>query len=189
MKIILASGSPRRKEILTEFGYEFSVNKSDFLECDEQTDAISVAVKNAKGKASDVFSRLQKRDKADDGVVIGADTVVYYNGVILGKPKDRTDAVKTLRALSGKTHQVITGFCVLSKKFSVFGFDESTVRFNALSDASIKEYVDKFSPLDKAGSYGIQDDFPLVERVEGSMYNVIGFPIEKIKPILDEIGL
>ena len=189
MNIILASGSPRRKEILNKFGYKFSVEKSGFIECEEQTDAITVAVKNAKGKASDVFLRLKDENGRGDNVVIGADTVVNLDGIILGKPKDRKDAVNTLKMLSGKTHTVISGFCVLSKDLRVVGYDVSAVRFNELTDADIDEYVNKCKPFDKAGSYGVQDGYPLVESVDGSLYNVIGLPIEKIKPILDEIDL
>lgn len=184
MKIILASGSPRRKEILDKFGYKFSVEKSDFDECVEKSDAIQVAIKNAKGKAADVYRRLCKNGETDC-VVIGADTVVDFGGVILGKPRDRLDAINTLKVLSGRTHTVITGFCVLRKDMGVFGVDCSTVKFNDLSDALISEYVDKCKPFDKAGSYGIQDGFPLAASISGSLYNVIGFPIEKIKPILD----
>ena len=186
--IVLASGSPRRKEILSKFGYGFLVEKSNFEECEETTDALSVAINNAKGKANDVYSRLN-RDKKRDFVVFGADTVVCLDGVILGKPKDRLDAINTLKMLSGKTHKVITGFCVLSKNAEITGFDETTVCFNDLTDKLITEYVDCCKPFDKAGSYGIQDGFPLVKSIKGSLYNVIGLPIEKIKPILDEICL
>lgn len=188
MKIVLASGSPRRKEILNKFGYKFTVEKSGFTECGGESDPISVAIKNAKGKASDVFMRLKDKNESDFAV-IGADTIVYLNGVILGKPKDRLDAVNTLKNLSGNEHKVITGFCVLGKNLCVVGVDESTVKFNDLSDDLINEYIDKCKPFDKAGSYGIQDGFPLTESVSGSVYNVIGLPIEKLKPILDLILL
>lgn len=186
--IVLASGSPRRKEILSKFGYKFSVEKSNFNECEEKSDALSVAIKNAKGKASDVYSRLTSKNKSDC-VVIGADTVVYLDGVILGKPKDRLDAINTLKKLSGRVHKVITGFCVLSEKAHIIGFDETTVCFNNLTDKLIIEYVDCCKPFDKAGSYGVQDGFLLVKAINGSLYNVIGFPIEKIKPVLDGICL
>lgn len=186
--IILASGSPRRKEILSKFGYEFTVEKSNFDECEEKSDALSVAIKNAKGKANDVYSRLTAENKSAL-VVIGADTVVYLDGVILGKPKDRLDAINTLKKLSGKTHKVITGFCVLREKACIVGFDKTTVCFNKLTDKLIMEYVDCCKPFDKAGSYGIQDGFPLVSEIDGSLYNVIGLPIEKIKPVLDGICL
>ncbi|MBO4251437.1 MAG: septum formation protein Maf [Clostridia bacterium] len=185
MKIVLASGSPRRKEILTEFGYAFSVEKSNFVERDDQADARFVALKNAEGKANDVFLRLSGSGKAGNFAVVGADTVVFLDGVILGKPKDRFDAVRILKMLSGKTHTVVTGYCVLSANIRVVGIDETIVCFNELPDETIGEYIDRCKPFDKAGSYGIQDGFPLVNYVKGSLYNVIGFPIEKIKPVLD----
>lgn len=184
MKIILASGSPRRKEILTEFGYEFIVEKSSFAEIDGSKDAVSVAVNNAEGKAYDIFLRFADKSEV---VVIGADTVVCLGEKILGKPKDRLGAVNMLKTLSGKEHKVITGYCVLGENLRIVDFDETVVLFNDLSDKTIEEYVDKCKPFDKAGSYGIQDDFPLVKNIKGSLYNVIGFPIEKIKPILDAL--
>ena len=180
MKLILASNSPRRKEILTEFGYDFTVKTSNFKENDIQGDPVSVATRFAKGKALDVFLWLK-----DKTAVIGADTVVYFGGKILGKPKDETDAYNTLKMLSGKSHSVVTGFAVISEKLRVFGYDISEVIFNDLSEKTISEYVSTGSPLDKAGSYGVQDGFNLVREVRGSIYNVIGFPIEKIKFILD----
>ena len=182
MKLVLASNSPRRKEILTEFGYDFTVKSSNFEENDKEGDPFSVATRFAKGKALDVFLRLK-----DKTAVIGADTVVYFDGKILGKPKDENDAYATLKMLSGKTHSVVTGFAVICDKLRVFGYDVSEVVFNDLSEKTISEYVSTGSPLDKAGSYGIQDGFNLVREVRGSLYNVIGFPIEKIKFILDGI--
>ena len=178
--IILASNSPRRKEILTEFGYDFTVVKSDFAETEINADPVKTVLEFAKGKAESVVKRVHKGD-----IVIGADTVVYFDGKILGKPKDTFDAVKTLKALSGKIHTVFTGFAVLSDKIKVLGLDRSEVKFNNLSDEVIAEYVKTGKPMDKAGSYGIQDGFPLVERVNGSFYNVIGLPIEKLKPVID----
>ena len=180
--LILASNSPRRREILTEFGYDFTVQKSNFIEKDESDNVIDTVLRFSKGKAEDVFNRLGGKN-----VVVGADTVVYFDGKILGKPKNTLDAVKTLKELSGKTHTVFTGYAVLSDKIKVFGVDNSEVKFNPLSDELIAEYIKTGKPMDKAGSYGIQDGFPLVESVKGGIYNVIGFPIEKIKPILDSI--
>lgn len=185
--IILASNSPRRKEILTKFGYEFKVIKSEFIEKNGNSDPIATATAFAKGKASEVFSRLKCGKYNDRITVIGADTVVYFNGQILGKPKDSADAFKTLKMLSGKEHTVVSGYAILSDKKQVFGYDKSTVLFNHLSDKLINAYVATGKPLDKAGSYGVQDGFDIVNKVTGSVYNVIGFPIEKIKPILDAI--
>ncbi len=186
--IVLASNSPRRKEILTEFGYKFSVVKSNFEETDLSGSPMETVVAFAKGKANNVFLSLKEQGRADDITVIGADTVVCLDGKIIGKPKDAADAENTLKMLSGKEHTVITGYAVINNKAQVFGFDKSIVLFHELSERLIKEYVATGKPLDKAGSYGIQDGFGLVKSVSGSVYNVIGLPIEKIKPILDVIG-
>ena len=169
---------------MTEFGYEFKVIKSEFVERNGNSDPIATAVAFAKGKASEVFARLKHGGCNDGLTVIGADTVVYFNGQILGKPTDSTDAVNTLKMLSGKEHTVISGYAVISDNMRVFGYDKSTVLFNNLSDELINAYVATGKPLDKAGSYGVQDGFNIVNKVSGSVYNVIGFPIEKIKPIL-----
>ena len=184
MKIILASLSPRRKEILERFGYDFTIENSNYIENGGVSDPVITCLRFAKNKASGVFFGKSEKERSDIAVV-GADTVVYYGGKILGKPKDSADAVNTLKLLSGKTHVVITGFAVLSEKSSVFGYDVSKVTFNDLSDELIRNYVATGKPMDKAGSYGVQDGYDLVRGIIGSRYNVIGFPIEKIKPVLD----
>ena len=185
MNLILASNSPRRKEILNKFGYDFTVKASNFSETNAQGDPILVATGFAKGKASDVFFSESRLNIGADFVVLGADTVVYFDGKIIGKPKDKADAYKTLEMLSGNVHFVVTGFSVLSKNTRVLGYDVSEVVFNDLSEKTIAEYIATGKPLDKAGSYGIQDGFNLVRTVKGSVNNVIGLPIEKVKFILD----
>ena len=180
--IILASNSPRRREILSKFGYDFSVIKSDFIESDEYSDPIKMVLNFSKGKAESVFN-----NGFSDEIVLGADTVVYFEGKILGKPKSLADAENTLKLLSGNTHKVYTGYTVLADKIKLFGVDCSEVKFNILSDKLITEYVKSGKPMDKAGGYGIQDGYPLVEFVKGSVYNVIGLPIEKLKPVLDKL--
>ena len=186
MKIILASGSPRRKEILEQFGYDFTVELGNFCENGGAGDPVLTCLGFAKNKALSVFLSKSAEERADIAV-IGADTVVYFDEKILGKPKDAKDAIKTLRTLSGKTHTVITCYAVIGEKFRVFGYDSSEVTFNDLSEDLIFKYVATGKPMDKAGSYGAQDGFGLVRFVKGSVYNVIGFPIEKIKFILDGI--
>ena len=186
MKFILASKSPRRSEILKKFGYDFLVRTSDFTETGNNCSPIDTVVGFAKGKALSVFDKLTSYEK-QRFPVIGADTVVYFDGKILGKPKDKEDAKKTLLDLSGRKHSVYTGYAVMTEDFLKFGYDETEVIFNHLSKKLIEEYVATGSPMDKAGSYGIQDEFDLVKEINGSLYNVIGFPIEKISPILEEI--
>lgn len=178
MKIVLASNSPRRKDILSREGVDFKVIKSDFEESSKETDPLKLTVELAYGKAFDVFNRLSEKK---DVVVLGADTIVYLNGEVLGKPKDKLDAVKILSRLSGNTHTVVTGYALISENKTVKGYDKTLVTFNDLTKEEIVNYVEKALPLDKAGAYGYQDGYNLVKSIKGSSDNVIGLPIEKIK--------
>lgn len=121
-----------------------------------------------------------------DAVVIGCDTIVVFEGEVLGKPKDAEDAVRTLTRLSGKIHCVITGVCVRYRKKKLVRFDKTEVRFHALTDEFIRAYVNGGSPLDKAGSYGIQDE-GIVREYYGSYTNVVGLPVPLVKNMLEEI--
>lgn len=181
MKLILASKSPRRKELLTKFGFDFTVVESDFLETADCSPSV-LCTKNAIGKSTFVFNKLND----PDAVVLGSDTVVYFDGQILGKPKDASDAIKTLHNLSGKTHEVYTGYSLIKRNRTQSGYFVSKVKFNKLSDRLIKEYVCSGLPMDKAGSYGIQDGYDLVEKIDGSYYNIVGLPIDKIQDIIKE---
>ena len=181
MRYILASASPRRKELFSLIVPEFEVvpaereekfNMSLFPE--------QVARSVAEGKCDEVFS------KNPDAVVIGCDTIVVFDGEILGKPKDRDDATATLKRLSGKTHFVITAVCIRNKYKKLLECEKTEVRFNTLSDEFIKIYVDGGSPLDKAGSYGIQDG-GLVKEYFGSYTNVVGMPVTLVKKMLEEV--
>ena len=183
MKLILASGSPRRKNFLTEYGYEFSVVPSTFDEIGQNQTPKQTVEFYAYSKAQDVFDKLGD----SSAVVLGADTIVCLGGEILGKPKNKTHAVEMLKNLSGKTHQVITGYAIITKTQKIVDSVTTMVTFNQLTEDLINSYVDTGSPLDKAGSYGIQDGFDLVKEYSGSLNNVIGLPIEIIKPILDKI--
>ena len=139
-----------------------------------------VACALAESKCDEVYA--QHPDK----IVIGCDTVVVFEGKILGKPKDREDAVRTLKALSGKTHFVITGVCVRNRYKKAVEYEETEVRFNPLSDEFIENYVDSGSPMDKAGSYGIQDG-GIVREYFGSYTNVVGLPVTLVKKLLEEV--
>lgn len=165
------------RQILTDFEIiparaEEKVNLSLFPE--------DIACALAEAKCDEVFAANQTK------TVIGCDTVVVFEGKILGKPKDRDDAFQTLTMLSGKTHFVITGVCVRSPLKKLVRYDKTEVRFNALSPEFIKIYVDGGSPLDKAGSYGIQDG-GIVKEYFGSYTNVVGLPVTLVKNMLDEI--
>ncbi len=184
MKIILASNSPRRKELLEKAGFEFSIIVSDYEEKGFSSNPIETATLFAKGKAESVFNALKNKS---DVAVVGADTVVFMGGEILGKPTSEKDARQMLKSLSGKMHSVVTGYYIACEKNSIGGYMETLVQFNTLSDELIDEYIKSGLYKGKAGSYGIQDDFPLVEKYEGSLTNVIGLPMERIVPLLDKI--
>lgn len=178
---ILASASPRRKELLSHIIKDFEVIPS---KADEKVNISlfpeKIACALAESKCDEVFS------KREGDTVIGCDTVVVFEGEVLGKPKDRDDAYKTLKRLSGKTHYVITGVCVRNKYKKLIDFDKTEVKFNTLSDEFIKIYVDGGSPLDKAGSYGIQDG-GIVKEYYGSFTNVVGLPVTLVEKMLKEV--
>ena len=181
MELILASNSPRRKQILTESGFDFTVIPSNVNEpenTDKQPDKYAEYL--AELKATDVFNK-------NGNVVLGADTIVYIDDLILGKPKDKQDAINTLKLLSGKTHIVCTGFAIISSDKKIIDSDKTYVTFNDLSNALITDYVNSGLCMDKAGSYGIQDGYPLVKEIKGDYQNVVGLPISKIKGILKEL--
>lgn len=184
MKLILASASPRRKEILSRLVPRFETIPSD---CDERADESlpphKIAEALACRKAESVFGRYPS------AAVLGADTIVYFGGKVLGKPKDEEDAKATLRMLSGRTHSVFTGYCILYAGARVSGACETKVEFNELSERFIGEYVAGGSPMDKAGSYGIQDDVRLVKSFTGSYTNIVGLPQEEIEKQFRKIGI
>ena len=172
---ILASGSPRRKQLLNQIGLKFTVIPSDVDE-DFTLDL-----------PPEAFTEHWAREKAKsvakihpDSLIVGADTIVVLDENILGKPKDKKDSFNMLQSLSGKTHEVITGVSFISLEQELdHTFNERTfVSFNTLSDRDINSYIDIYNPLDKAGSYGIQDWFSVhIHRVEGCYYNVMGLPL------------
>ncbi len=180
--LILASNSPRRREILASLGVAFTVQPSLFEERGEGLSPAETALVFARGKAKDVFSRNPH------ALVLGADTVVALDGQIFGKPKDEEDAARMLRALSGRTHSVLTGVCLLGEDFCSECVAETKVSFFALDEALIARYIREKRPLDKAGAYGIQDEFPLVRSYEGSYTNVVGLPAEKVREMLTAHG-
>lgn len=178
-RIILASGSPRRRDLLGELGVEFTVDTgSNFVESPEPgVDAYHVPVDMAEGKSHGFHRPLE-----DDEVLITADTVVIVGGEVLGKPADREDAFRMLRALSGRDHDVVTAVVIRSVEKEVSFAVRTAVTFDTLSDADIAYYVDNFKPYDKAGAYGIQEwiGYAGISRIEGSFYNVVGFPVQRV---------
>jgi len=184
MRVILASKSPRREQLLKEYFSNFEIIVSDYEEKATFLDPVKTAVEFSIGKAQNVYESLENKD---DVVVIGSDTVVFSDGKILGKASTKEQAEQMLKGLSNKTHQVISGYCVIYNGEIYSGYDITDVTFNKLKSEQIKEYLDSGLYKGKAGAYGIQDGYNLVKDYRGSLNNVIGFPTEKIFSALDEI--
>lgn len=179
-RLILASGSPRRRELLTQMGYNFEIIVPDVDE-------------DVSGHARDVVGILSHRkaeavaQAQDHGIVIASDTLVSLNGAALGKPQDEDDAYRMLRALSGETHEVFTGVTIIDAASG--RADTQVVRtgviFRELTDEEINAYIATKEPMDKAGAYAIQGGaHGFVEGFEGSYENVIGFPVDEIREML-----
>lgn len=181
MKIILASASPRRKELLKQIVKEFEIIPAVGGEnADLSLPPENIVCALAEAKCGEVF------EKFPDSLVIGCDTIVYFDGKVLGKPGTEAEAEETLKELSGKTHSVYTGVCVRTALKNVTAYDKTVVTFNDLSDEFIKNYVDGGSPMDKAGCYGIQDE-GVVKSYDGSYTNVVGLPVELVEKVLKEV--
>lgn len=177
--LVLASNSPRRKELLSGIDVEYEVMALPDIDESYPDDIPHEEIPEylAKKKASAYISMMQ-----DDTLLITADTVVLLHGRILGKPLDKRDAKQMLRELSGETHRVITGVSLTSKQKQVSFSDTAHVTFGQLTDEEIDYYVEKYNPSDKAGAYGVQEwiGYVGVERIEGSYFNVMGLPIFKV---------
>jgi len=175
--LILASKSPRRQQLLEEAGFRFQVKTVEICESyPQELDIHQVAIYLARKKVESFIPHL------DNEIVITADTVVIIGDQIIGKPKDANDAAEMLRMLSGSKHQVTTGVCIATKE-ELECFDDTTdVYFKELSDDEIHYYISEYNPLDKAGAYGIQEWIGMIgiKRIEGSYFNVVGLPIQKI---------
>ena len=187
-ELVLASASPRRQELLRLIGLPFRVIPSDF---DESTLPLwppdEHVLRSATAKAEDVAARIE------EGVVIGADTIVVVDDQVLGKPADADDARRMLRLLSGRSHYVYTGVCVVRRSSgetvrTARDFVRTEVRFCAMSDATIDAYVATGEPLDKAGAYGIQGyGALLVTAIEGCYFNVMGLPLARLRALFREL--
>lgn len=182
--IVLASASPRRREILENIGLDFKVAICD---ADESRVDKSIPVNLYVQELALLKAGEAAKLDVGDSLIISADTVVCLDGEIMGKPKDKADAKRMLRALSGRTHSVFTGICVTRKRdlFSVCKSVETEVVFNDLSDEMIDRYVQTNEPMDKAGAYGIQGKgCVLVEKICGDYFNVVGLPVSTLCEIL-----
>lgn len=181
MRVILASGSPRRRELLAAAGVSFEVMVSPAEEIHDRSIPLAeLCERNAELKAAAVAGVHA------DAVVIGADTLVWIAGEPLGKPRDLSDARAMLHKLGGRSHTVCTGVCAIFPCGKVVNFHELTqVRFRALDDAAITAYFERTDPLDKAGAYGIQDSGELiVEGIDGAFDNVMGLPVAKLLEVI-----
>ncbi|AAC07569.1 Maf family protein [Aquifex aeolicus] len=184
MRVILASTSPRRSQILSLLGIEFEVIPAKVEEEVIPGKPVLTARKLAKEKALSVWRENR------DAVVIGADTLVFLGNEIIGKPKDEKDAVNILKKLSGKWHSVVTALCVYSPEKVFLTHDIAKVKFRELSKEEIISYVKSGEPMDKAGAYGVQGfGATIVERIHGNFYTVMGLPIVKLYKILRELNL
>lgn len=179
LPVYLASKSPRRKKLLDQINLNFKTIHIDHHE---------TIKKNEKPYKIVVCLAEEKLDKAreiiKEGIIITADTIVVLNKKIIGKPVDKKDAKKILKKLSGKTHIVYTGFSVYNSRLNstISGYEKTLVTFRKLFDNEIDDYIATGSPMDKAGAYGIQDDFGavFVQKISGDYYNVVGLPLTKI---------
>ncbi len=178
-KVVLASNSPRRKELLGGLGIEFVVRTIPGIDesypAELKGEDIPKHISGQKAKA-------YRGTMADDELIITADTIVYVDGEVLGKPKDKEDARRMFHLMSGRSHEVITGVSIVTKE-KVLQFATTTkVTFTSLSDEEIEYYIDRYKPFDKAGAYGIQEwiGYVGITSIEGSYYNVVGLPVQRL---------
>ena len=183
-RIILASRSPRRQQLLSEMGLNFDVVIKEFEETyPEGLTGEEIARHIAFEKAS-----LFKNQINDNEIVITADTIVWCNNKVLGKPAGASEAVKILKEISGNTHEVITGVCIVSAHKEITFSETSKVTFGKMQEDEIEYYVRNFKPYDKAGAYGIQEWIGIVacSRIEGSFFNVVGLPVHRLYSELEK---
>lgn len=184
--VYLASKSPRRKKLLSQLNINFKVINIHIDESSKNGELPSGMVKRLSKE------KMEKaRKKVNDGIIITADTIVVIDNKILGKPKDKKDAEKILKKLSGKTHTVYTGFSVFntSNNKCITDYEKTNVTFRKLEQDEIKNYIESGTPMDKAGAYGIQDDFGAVfiKKIDGDYYNVVGLPLSSLYDSLKKI--
>ena len=185
-KVILASNSPRRKELLAGLGVEYEVRTLPDVDesYPETLQGADIPLHIAKVKADAYRSLMQPGE-----LMITADTIVWLDGEVLGKPKDREDALQMLRAMSGRTHEVFTGVCITTTEWQRSFAATTEVRFAQLTEEEIAYYVDTYLPMDKAGAYGVQEwiGFIGVEHIAGSYYNIMGLPVQRLYRVLQEV--
>ena len=178
-QIILASNSPRRKELMSGLGVDYVVRTLPDVDESYPDTLVGAEIPEyiAREKADAYRTMMQPGE-----LLITADTIVWLDGKVLGKPKDREDALCMLRAMSGRTHEVFTGVCITTTEWQRSFAAQTEVRFSKLSEEEITYYIDKFQPMDKAGAYGVQEwiGFIGVENISGSYYNIMGLPVQRL---------
>ncbi len=186
LPLVLASASPRRRELLAQAGYAFRIEAADIPEDPlPGEDPIAYVTRLARGKAEAVRSRPANAS----AVVLGADTTVVIEGQILGKPESTADAARMLRLLSGRTHQVITGVSVVSSAQILTAAEVTAVQFHSLSDEEIAAYIATGEPMDKAGAYAIQGRAACwIPRIHGCYFNVVGLPLALVSNLLSTLA-
>lgn len=178
-RVILASNSPRRKELLAGLGIDFTVRTLQGIDEsypeDLKGEEIPKYISGQKAKA-------YKESMADDELIITADTIVYVDGEVLGKPTDVTDAQRMFHLMSGRKHEVITGVSIVTKEKTVQFATTTNVTFDTLTDEEIDYYIEMYKPFDKAGAYGIQEwiGYIGISGIEGSYFNVVGLPVQRL---------
>jgi septum formation protein len=198
--LVLASASPRRRELLTQAGFTFEVHPAHIPEDPHPNeDPIAYVVRLAREKAEAVFRQLANQlgapglasetwESKKSLVVLGADTTVTLDGQILGKPQDTADAARMLRLLSGRTHRVITGVAVVTAERTEVAAEVTAVKFLTLSEEEIAAYIATGEPMDKAGAYAIQGRAARwIPRIEGDYFNVVGLPLALVSTLLESI--
>jgi len=187
VRFILASTSPRRKELLKQVIKDFEIAHSSYEEDNTlKMKPSELATHHAVQKAQDVAKRY------GEGVIISADTLVFFKDEVMGKPKDDADAKRMLKKVSGKTVDVISGLCVIdiARKKELKGYELTKVKMKKMSNKEIDSYVKSGEPLDKAGAFGIQGKGAvLVEKVDGCYFNVVGLPLFRLGKMMEELGI
>ncbi len=182
--LVLASQSPRRRELLERAGIPFIVRSKDIDETVQEGEAPQQYVRRLAARKAMAVAR------GADECVLAADTTVVADGMILGKPEDAADAVRMLRLLAGRSHEVITGICMRYRQDLMIDAAVTVVHFAAISDAEIEAYVATGEPMDKAGAYGIQGQASrYIRGIEGCYFNVVGLPVELVSRYLRRLGL
>lgn len=185
-KVILASNSPRRKELLAGLGVEFEVRTLPDIDesYPEELERADIPLYISKAKADAYRPMLQP-----DELMITADTIVWMDWQVLGKPDNREDALRMLSGMSGESHQVFTGVCLTTTEWQRSFAAQTEVRFSKLTQEEIEYYVDKYQPMDKAGAYGVQEwiGYIGVEHIMGSYYNVMGLPVQRLYQELKKV--